>query len=37
VTSTAAAAAKAWFYDDATGEFRANDAGATAGVNHDTL
>ncbi len=37
VTDTAADAAKAWYYDDATGEFRANDGGTTAGVAHDTL
>ncbi len=37
VTSTATGAAKAWFYDAATGEFRANDGGTTAGVAHDTL
>ncbi len=33
----AAAATKAWYYDDATGEFKANDGGTTNGVAHDTL
>ncbi len=37
VTSTAADAAKAWYYDDTTGEFKANDAGSTSGVAHDSL
>lgn len=37
VTDTAAGAAKAWYYDESTGEFRANDGGSTAGVDHDTL
>jgi type II secretion system protein G len=36
VTNTAAAANKAWYYDAATGEFKANDGGATNGINHDT-
>jgi general secretion pathway protein G len=36
VTAGAAAAAKAWFYDEVTGEFKANDAGTTGGVAHDT-
>jgi general secretion pathway protein G len=37
VTKTAAAATKAWYYDGATGEFRANDGGTTNGIAHDTL
>ncbi len=37
VTSTAAGAAKAWNYDDTTGEFKANDGGSTNGVAHDSL
>ncbi len=37
VTNTAAGPAKAWYYDEGTGEFKANDGGATNGVNHDTL
>ncbi len=37
VTSTAAAPSKAWFYDSTTGEFKANDAGTTNGVAHDTM
>ena len=37
VTATAAAATKAWFYDAATGEFKANDGGTTNGVAHDSL
>ena len=37
VTSDAAAAAKAWYYNETTGEFKANDGGATNGVNHDSL
>lgn len=36
VTNGAAAANKAWFYDDSTGDFKANDAGSTGGVAHDT-
>ena len=37
VTNSVAAANKAWFYNDTTGEFKANDAGTTNGVAHDTL
>jgi general secretion pathway protein G len=37
VTNTAAATNKAWYYDAATGEFKANDGGATNGVNHSSL
>lgn len=37
VTTDAAAATKAWYYDENTGEFRANDGGNTNGVDHDTL
>ncbi len=37
VTNTAAATTKAWFYEATTGEFKANDAGTTNGVAHDTL
>lgn len=35
VTNGAAAASKAWFYDETTGDFKANDAGTTNGVSHD--
>lgn len=37
VTNGAAAANKAWFYDAATGGFKANNGGSTNGVAHDTL
>lgn len=37
VTKTATAATKAWYYDDVTGVFRANDGGTTNGVAHDSL
>ena len=37
VTKSGAGATKAWWYDDATGEFRANDGGTTNGIAHDTL
>jgi len=37
VTSGAAATNKAWYYDQASGQFKANDAGSTNGVAHDTL
>lgn len=37
VTNTAAAATKAWYYDDTTVTFKANDGGTTAGVAHDSL
>ena len=37
VTKTAAASTKAWYYDGATGEFKANDAGTTNGIAHDSL
>ncbi|OWY72864.1 hypothetical protein B7486_00530 [cyanobacterium TDX16] len=37
VTNTAAAANKAWYWDDTTEVFKANDGGTTNGVAHDTL
>lgn len=37
VTNTAAAANKAWYYDDTTLDFKANDGGTTSGTAHDTL
>jgi len=37
VTTGAAAAAKAWYYNPANGEFKANDGGTTNGVTHDSL
>lgn len=37
VTSTAAAANKAWHYDETTGAFKANDGGTTAGVAHASM
>lgn len=37
VTSGAAGPTKAWFYNEVTGEFRANDGGSTNGVSHDAL
>jgi len=37
VTNTAAAAAKAWNYNETTGEFKANDGGTTNGVAHDAM
>ncbi len=37
VTKTAAAVNKAWYYDEDTGEFKANDSGTTNGVAHDSL
>jgi general secretion pathway protein G len=37
VTNGTAAANKAWYYNDTTGEFKANDGGTTNGVAHDTL
>jgi len=37
VTADAAATNKAWFYDEDTGEFKANDDGTTNSVDHDTL
>jgi general secretion pathway protein G len=37
VTNTAAAPSKAWYFDSTTGEFKANDAGTTNGVAHDTF
>jgi general secretion pathway protein G len=37
VTNTAAAPNKAWYYDATPGTFKANDAGTTAGVAHDSL
>lgn len=36
VTNTAAATNKAWYYDETTGDFKANDSGSTGGVAHDT-
>jgi len=35
ITNGAAAASKAWFYDETTGDFKANDGGTTNGVAHD--
>lgn len=37
VTNTAAAANKAWNYNETTGEFKANDGGTTNGVAHDAM
>ena len=37
ITNTAAAANKAWYWDSATAEFKANDAGTTNGVAHDSM
>ncbi len=37
VTSGAAGPTKAWYYDELTGEFTANDGGSTNGVTHDAL
>lgn len=37
VTSGSAAANKAWYYNETTGEFKANDGGTTSGVQHDSL
>jgi general secretion pathway protein G len=37
VTSGTAAADKAWYYDQTSGEFRANDGGTTNGVTHASL
>lgn len=37
VTSTAAAANKAWYYNETTGEFKANDGGTTNGVAHSAM
>lgn len=37
VTSGAAATSKAWYYDETAGTFKANNAGSTNGVAHDTL
>jgi hypothetical protein len=36
VTNTASATNKAWYYDETTGDFKANDSGSTGGVAHDT-
>jgi general secretion pathway protein G len=36
VTSGAAAANKAWYFNETTGEFKANNGGSTNGVNHDS-
>lgn len=36
VTGGAAATSKAWFYDETTGDFKANDSGSTSGAAHDT-
>lgn len=37
VSNLAAAATRAWFFDETTGEFKANDGGTTNGVAHDSL
>ena len=37
VSTDTAGPTKAWYYDQSTGEFRANDGGTTNGVDHDTL
>ncbi|RIK66392.1 MAG: redox-sensing transcriptional repressor Rex [Planctomycetota bacterium] len=37
VTNTAAAANKAWNYNETTGEFKANDGGTTNGVAHSSM
>lgn len=37
VTAGTAAANKAWYFDETTGEFKANDGGTTDGVAHDSL
>jgi general secretion pathway protein G len=37
VTNTAAATNKAWFWEATTGEFKANDAGTTNGIAHDSM
>jgi general secretion pathway protein G len=36
VSSATAAADKAWYYDETTGEFRANDGGTTNGIAHSS-
>ena len=36
VTNGAAASNKAWYYDETTGDIKANDGGSTSGVSHDT-
>jgi general secretion pathway protein G len=37
VTAGAAASTKAWFYDETTGSFKANDGGTTNGVTHASM
>ena len=37
VTNTAAAANKAWHYDETNGDFKANDGGTTNGTAHDQM
>lgn len=37
VTNTAAAANKAWNYNETSGEFKANDGGTTNGVSHASM
>ena len=37
VSSGAASSTKAWYYDDTSGEFRANDGGTSNGLAHDSL
>lgn len=37
VTNTAAAANKAWLYDETNGDFKANDGGTTNGLAHDQM
>jgi general secretion pathway protein G len=37
VTNGAAAANKAWYYDETNGDFKANDGGTTNGTAHDQM
>ncbi len=37
VTADPAGPIRAWYYNELTGEFKANDGGTTAGVAHDAL
>ncbi len=37
VTTDPAGATKAWYYDEVSGEFKANDGGTTNSVAHDSL
>jgi len=37
VSTDAAGPTKAWYYNQSTGEFKANDGGTTAGVAHSSL